>query len=238
MNITSFTVAQPDDTGDMNAEINFSVVNTTDKDVRHIRFGAVFENQDGIIIAGECNNTDDCMIEAGEESSYNISGWLKDVYTNGERNGIKAKVFSRMFEREFYKLGDVAVPKENNTFTTFSKDINSPTINDKIVISILRTKPDEDGNITVTAKCSIENKTSDTLYNVTFKVKLIDKEGSEIDYSEANEDIPPSLNWYLETGIWGIKKSKLKDAELSFQLSIYKPILTQKCEGLSSPADE
>jgi hypothetical protein len=238
MNISKFTLDTPDSDGDMSAQVDFVVVNATTKDIRHIRYGGVFENKDGVAISGDCNNSDDCMIEPGEEGGYSVSTNINTVYTDGAQDQTKAKIFARLFEREFFKLGNSQVPKDANSCLVLNKTIDTQAINKNIAVSIFRSKPDDDGDITITNKLAIENRTQETLYNVTLKAKLLDSEGSEIDVSESSEDIPAGVIWYIETGFWGIKKSKLKDAEIAFQLSIYKQVAVETCEAVSSPSSD
>lgn len=233
MEIKKFLLERPDSDGDRSIELEFDVTNETDEDILLIRYDAFYSNASGYLIASDMRTTQDCFLEKGD--SEKLSGWgvIKERYLQGDEEP-NVRVQARLFKREFFKLGSLKV-SEKEGVEYFESEISSPTIGEKIKVSISRLPPDDAGDVRIECQCPIVNISDSYLESPELKIALLDRTGAEIDYSTSSNDVSPHSMTTLDPSIWGVKPKKLKGATIEISLTVFQQVaLISQSSGIKS----
>jgi len=230
MTITRFDCEAPDDDGDISVDLEFEIKNESNKDVSLIKYDLVVE-QDGVgPIGGQTRNTEDCLLDAGEV--FSGSSWLRineNLMTTGNSE-VVVKLFARVYEREFFKIGSIDVPAELNDPVSLTKEIDSELLDSRITVAMMRRSDgDEDSNEDLLEfKTSITNKTDGYIEDIELRVVLLDRTGAEDDDTyDSLDTLGPHSGTYVEPSFWGKPKSKLKGATVDIFLKAHRLIGTR-----------
>lgn len=230
MALTRFENEAPDEDGDISIDLEFEIKNESDKDISLIKYDLVIE-QEGIgTIGGQTRNTEDCLLDAGEK--FNGSCWLRlnQHHMDRDSSEVTVKLYARVYEREFFKLGSIEVPTEANTVTTLTKEIDSNLLDSSIVVGIVR-RPDgeEDSNEDrLEFKAGVTNKSEGYLEDLELRLVLMDRTGAEDDNTcDTVDTLGPHSGTFIEPSFWGKPKSKLKGATVDVFLKAHRLIGTQ-----------
>ena len=230
MTITRFDCEAPDDDGDISVDLEFEIKNESDRDVSLIKYDVVIE-QDGVgPIGGQTRNTEDCLLDAGEV--FSGSSWLRineNLMTKGNSE-VSVKLFARVYEREFFKIGSIDVPAELNDPVSLVKEIDSELLDSRITVAMMRRSDgDEESNEDLLEfKTSITNKTDGYIEDIEVRVVLLDRTGAEDDDTyDSLDTLGPHSGTYIEPSFWGKPKSKLKGATVDIFLKAHRLIGTR-----------
>jgi len=235
--ITKFTVSEPDDDGDMHTDVEMSFTNSSGEDVRLVKAATVFFSGSGVAI-GSGSNKDTLALDPGEDLTIKPgSRYLKVGMAGNERNDIRCVARATLYKREFHRLGEVDLPKNESEPTVLIATTKSSAISADVKIAILRMPPDSDGDVNLEVRCGLYNLGESRLDEVTLKIDVLDEDDSVLRSDETSTDIDPKAWGAIDTTIWGLSKGVLKSAKARMYLTIYHPVLTINGEGVSSPAD-
>ena len=230
MTLTRFENEAPDEDGDISIDLEFEIKNESDKDINLIKYDLVIE-QDGIgTIGGQTRNTEDCLLDAGEV--FNGSCWLRLNQHHMDKNSseVTVKLYARVYEREFFKLGSIEVPAETNTLATLTKEIDSDLLEPSIIVGMVR-RPDGDEDSKedrLEFKASVTNKSDAYVEDLELRIVLMDRTGAEDDDTYDTVDtLGPHSGTFIEPSFWGKPKSKLKGATVDVFLKAHRLIGTQ-----------
>ena len=234
--VTEFKLGAPDSDGDMRPDTNVNITNTTDETIRQVRHSTAFLGHDGGPVSFNTRNTEDVTLDPGETTSISPYGYLKSVATAGGRDDVKMVSSARLMKRDFIKLGSVDTPApEKSVSKTMS--VGSDVIEGDVLVSVLVTKPDDDGESYVEVKVLMKNATDQFIEEAQVKAQLIDEEDAQIDDSYTEENIPANGYGMFETSFYGLKKSKLRDTTVKIGLYIYSEMESGSAEKVSEPDD-
>jgi hypothetical protein len=231
MSIKDFTIAPPDSDGDCCSEFSCEIVNKSDEEVMLIKYDSFFFTGSNHLIACDIRNSRECLLE--KEDSEKIDGWsqIKDSFV--QKGGTThVRLNARLFKREFYKLGPVELP-EGEGITFYGSKLNSKLIGNDFNVTLLRSVPDDDGEVRLDFKCPVTNLNESYLESSELKVVIYDKKGAEIQDSSDHNDIPPHSISSLEPYFWGLKPKKIKGATFEVFLTVYKQISAEMLEGVA-----
>lgn len=236
MEITTFTLSDPDDDGDMRCNILASLVNDTESEVRLIRVGTVLLNKDGAAFVSNLENDQDVRLEPGEEYAFDPpTPWANTLYCGDSRDDVACHISAVLYSREFIRLGELEVPGRNNSAAVLTKDSGSKSIGPSIKVLVKRGTPDSDGDIRVEGRCGIVNLHDQRIDKVTLRSELIDEDDSVLETDDTSVSVDPLGENVIEFSWWGLKKSVLKAARLRFSLSVFHRVAAMKCEATSTP---
>lgn len=235
--VTEFKLSRPDSDGDMRPEVNVDVTNTTDETIRQVRHTTAFLGHDGGPVSFNTRDKEDVTLDPGETTSISPYGYLKSFATAGGRDDVKIVSSARLMKRDFIKLGSVDTPApEKSVSKTMS--VGSDVIEGDVLVSVVVTKPDDDGESYVEVKVMMKNATDQFIEEAQVKAQLIDEEDAQIDDSYCEENIPANGYGMFETSFYGLKKSKLRDTTVKIGLYIYSDVVSGSAEKVSEPDND
>jgi hypothetical protein len=229
MLIKKYEIERPDSDGECSIDLEFKIKNNHDDDVMLIKYDAFHLNEKGYLITSDIRNSSQCFLEPGDAEE--LSGWGRTherYLTNG--SSVTVQVQSRVFKREFFKLGTFNIP-ESEGVTWLDANVESLIIDNNIKISMTRFEPDDDGEIRIEFMAYIKNQTYAFLEDAELKISLLDRAGAEIESTSSTNDLPPHSATGLEPSIWGVKPKKLKGASAEISITIYEQIGAEVIEG-------
>ena len=235
--VTEFKISSPDSDGDMRPEINVEITNTTDETIRQVRHTTAFIGHDGGPVSFNTRNTEDVTLDPGEMTSVSPYGWWKGVAAGGGRDDVKMVSTARLMKRDFIKLGSVDTPAPEKSISK-TLAVDSDVIDGDVLVNVLVTKPDDDGESYVEVKVLMKNATDQFIEEAQVKAQLIDEEDAQIDDSYSDENIPARGYGMFETSFYGLKKSKLRDTTVKIGLYIYSDVASASAERVSEPDDD
>jgi hypothetical protein len=231
MSITRFECEEPDEDGDISIDIEFDIKNESDKDISLIKYDLVLEQDARGAVGGQIRNTEDCLLDPGE--TFSGSSWLRVNRSSLDEGSSEftVKLYARVYEREFFKLGAIDIPPESNSTARLQKKIGSELLDSSITISMMRRPEDGDEGSKedrLEFVAGIRNKSDLYLEDVELRIALIDRTGEEDEDTYDSLDVlAPRTGIYLEPSFWGKPKSKLKGASAELSLKAYRLIGTQ-----------
>ena len=230
MAIKQFESEAPDDDGDISIDIAFEVKNESGKDVSLVKWDLLLE-QDGAPLDGSMRNSEECLLDKGDV--YDGSAWLRinQRLIDPSAQDVTVKVFAKMYEREFFKLGEIVLPEEANTPVSLAAKIDSSLLESDVVVSLIRIPDDNDENAkehSIDLKTLITNKSDEYAEEVELKVVLFDRSGAEEDDSrDLVEVLGPHSGTMFQPSFWSKPKSKLKGSKVELSLKVYRLVGTQ-----------
>ena len=230
MSITRFENEAPDEDGDISIDLEFDVKNESDKDISLIKYDVVVE-QDGVgTIGGQTRNTEDCLLDSGEV--FTGSTWLR-INENAmckASSEVRVKLFARLYEREFFKIGSMDVPADINGIASLTKEIDSELLDSSIIVSMIR-RPDGDEDSKedrLEFRAGLTNKSDVYIEDLELRIVLMDRTGAEDDDTyDSLDTLGPQSGTYVEPSFWGKPKSKLKGATVEVFLKAHRLIGNQ-----------
>jgi len=220
-----FTWSSWDD-GEYNFDIQVSTTNDSDQTVELIKTSCVLMSDAGSSVGGSFRDEEDVYMEPGEAASFNVrAGYnVLGVAIGGDPSTVKAQIDVTALGREFFTLGELEVPTSEKEVATINdhKEVSGGTL--KILGATLKRYPkDDDGDTRVEAQVGLRNTGEDAVQKAVVKMILMDREGSQIDYSEYDEIIPPRSSVFLEPSSY-TKAGRLKGATVKLTVSLFQPI--------------
>jgi len=220
-----FTWSSWDD-GEYNYDIQVSTTNDSDQTVELIKTSCVLTAAAGNTVGGSFRDEEDVFMEPGDSASFTVRAGYNVISPaiDGDPTSVKAQIDVTALGREFFNLGELDVPASENevTIITDHKEVAGGSL--KILGATLKRYPkDDDGDTRVEAQVGLRNTGEDSVQKAVVKMILMDREGSQIDYSEYDEMIPPRSSVFLEPSSF-TKAGRLKGATVKLSVSLFQPI--------------
>ena len=208
------------------------MTNETEGEIEKIRYSSLFLNSKGIALAGSYNDDEDLYTEPGESITFSPSTpWLKDptrtlITNNEELTWLMAVTLLR---GDGLKLGEFKTPQEKGAICP----VEPRLLNDEVKIwgvSIVRDKPDEEGDVDVEVRCGISNVTDRYIDEINLKTVVTNSRGEAIDESEDRESLAPHQHTLLECR-HNMRQGKFKKTSLSVIVSYRIAMAYQQIES-------
>jgi hypothetical protein len=236
VNITDFTLNEPDDDGDIGCSLSVEAHNPSKHDVRLLRTRVDFINKDGAMFAS-ASGDQDVRVEPGESFSFDPrTQWLQARFCGLARDDITARVWAVIYRREFFRLGEVVIPSRDTEYAILSKEVKAEGIVSDLHILVGRTPADDDGDVQLHVRLGVSNMSDKSIEKILLKSELVDEDDSVVETDETSSAIEPNGSVLLEFSMWGLKKNALKHARMRFALSVFHPVHRMVCEKHSTPA--
>jgi len=214
----------PDEDGDYSFEVETTVKNTNDQDIRLISTSCMLLDEDGIGRGTSCGDEEEVYIEPGKEADV----YIVTPYCKVAENSSMI-IDACFYSYEVIKLGSYKLPGCGETLTIK---------NDKLVAGsiqlysgyIKRDEPDRDGHVHLEITINVRNVSDNYIQRVELKCEVEDEEGcevlNELDFGSLS---PRSTKEIICRGYEKGKKGKNCEAKLS--LLVYAPLGTASVEA-------
>lgn len=235
MEIATFLVHDRDDDGDMRVELKIEAPNETEFDIHRTKTRVVFFNASGAPV-GLAEDESEAKIEAGD--GFSIEPWasLKASMCGRARNDITCRALTLLMRRELLKLSDVEVPSKHGVYATHKTHIETTSLAPDIIATVLRSPPDDDGDVSLDLRVAVRNVSDKTLEAVTLSAELLDEDDAEVNSGEDTANsLDPEADALLTLSM-SAKKGALKRAHIRLKLSVFHRVAQLTCEATSSPA--
>lgn len=212
-----------DDDGDFITELTCKVENDGEPTVDLVATSAILLNGSDCAIGGSFADVEETCIEEGDSESMtvNVGGWGLKEGQLGSNKAVKATVGFDYYERSApVTLIEGPVPKDHETVSEM-KDIQCPLDSCAVTgATVTVSEPDDDNDVTVSAKIGIRNTSETGMLKFDLKTELFDKKGNPAADDIHTDDVMPSETRIYEAGMY-VKKGKAKGATLRLQFSRY-----------------
>jgi hypothetical protein len=224
MKIKECTHTGPDSDGDVNFNAKVTIENKSEHVIELLKTSTLVINPSGICVGGSYDNEHDVFIDPEESESVDVSTYVKGLKKD-EVNKTKILVSASLFRRDFHKMGLIDVPEDHKIFSILDKtsDICGGMI--KLFGAVLkREKPDEGGNVGLSATVGVRNLSEKSLERIRVKMVLIDQEDAILEETTAELPLPPYMSTVLDPSFWGIKKGRLRNCQVRLGISVFHGI--------------
>lgn len=239
MNVIKATHTKPDSDNQISFECEVQVENQTKSTIELIRTSSLLVNSKGVVLDGGQDDETEVYMEEGEKADFSlpIPYWVNaNLFEKKNLKKVRVIVDALMFRRDFFNLGEINVPADDNAPAILEAGIK---LGEKLKIygaSIMREKP-EDGEVRVTTTIAIRNEGETHFEKAIVKVSLIDAHGAEIDQSEDYNSLPPKSARILTPAFWGVKTGKLKNCKVKLTLFVFQPVFAESTSFETSLID-
>ena len=226
MKIVDAKYYQPDDSdGDMGFGLVASIENTTESTVEFIQTSILLINSQNISVGGESDDQHDVFLDPGDSTELILStGYgTNALLFGGDFNKISAIVDAQLYRKVSYTLGEIDVPSDANKTVFITKGADIDAMVHILGASIVRSKPSDDGDVSVTVIVGVRN-ISDTFFDkVVVEVALLDEEGSELENNEDYGYLPPRGTKLLTPGCY-TNAGRLRNCKVRITFNLFQPV--------------
>ena len=239
MRFAKCTFSPPDGDGDMRTDVQVNVTNTSPHTIRMVRMTTMMHNAAGDAVAASTRN--DTLVKLGDGDSMNLnagSPYFKAALLGAQPGRVECKVYATTFMREFHKLGATEIPAKPGVIATLSTTVKSELIAPDIRVVVSTTAPDEDGNVNVEWKAALQSVTDRHIAKATLRGEIVDEEGAIVESGESEIDVLAKSCEFVESSIWGLKKSQIRGTQLTLTVTLYTALETQLLEGTANEDED
>ena len=220
-----------DDDQYVSLSIDADIENTKEETAEFARTNILIVDEDDNCIGGSNYPSDDDIF-AEKNETFTLTPY-ETLYTNRVTDIDKCKVIvdTTTFKRNFHKLGEHDVPKENNGCSKVGKrqDLGNGRVYGLTIVK--GPVPDEKGADTeLTAVVALKNISDENIQHIKCKVSLIDSKDSLVTDNENTAGLPGNASINLESSIYA-KDGKLKGSTVKVSLSIFEELVHYNAEA-------
>ena len=219
--ITKSKINKPDSDGDVSIDIELKVTSFSDEDVELVLTKMVVLTANGLPLIETEDEWDLLINNASTEELDLNSGYFKAAQIAGS-SASETQVLLQVVPCgcKYTELPLLELTSPGN-ITGLSEKVELNRDVQLQGFSVVTTKPDEEGNCQLEVKGLIVNESECLLNKVVMKIRLLDRNGREIDSTEWSEKVPPSGTICVDTSMWSIKSSRLDGAKAKISTKIF-----------------
>jgi len=225
-----------DDDGDFNGDLTCKVDNDGKATLDLVVTSAILLNGNDCALAGSFGDVEETCLEEGDSESMTVSvgGWGLKEGQMGSNKAVKATVGFDYYERGApVTLIEAPVPKDHETVSEI-KTVDAPGDGCAVTgATVTRTEPDDDNDVTVSAKIGIQNTSKTDMLKFDLKTTVFDKKKNEVGGDTDTVDLIPGEKRILEPSMY-VKKGKANGATLKLQLNRYELLGREAIEANAS----
>ncbi len=222
--ITKSKINKPDSDGDVSIDIELKLTSFSDEDIELVLTKMVVLTANGLPLIEQEDERELLINNASTEELGLNSGYFKAAQIAGS-SASDSQVLLQVVPCgcKYTELPLLELTSPGN-ITGLSEKVELQRDVQLQGFSVCTTKPDEEGNCQLEVKGLIVNESGCLLNKVVVKIRLLDKNGREIDSTEWNEKVPPSGTICVDTSMWGIKPSRLDGARANISTQIFSSL--------------
>jgi hypothetical protein len=237
MKISSFSIGEPDSSGEMSGDVDIKIGNPTAEDVRWVQYRAAFEDAQGFPLYASNDNADDCRVEPNEEFKVSVPCTLQSQTAGTGRRDIVVRASVTLHAREFFRLGEIDIPAAEFGCATIAKTIQSAVLDSKVMLLAVRVRNDDEGQGRVECRVVLTNRSGLHLERVELKCELLDADEAVVDSADDACSVAAGAVACIEGGIPWVRASQLRRGKIRLSLSVFRPVYVGSCMGTSVPQD-
>jgi hypothetical protein len=235
--ISKFVVGPPDSSGDMSAEVEASISNTSGQVVRWIQHRMILESAGGFPLATS-EGAEECRLEPDESIVISSSSTLSVESAGTRRDTFIVRSSATLYSREFFQLGEIEVPTAELRFATIEKSIESLGLCSDVRVQAVRSRCDDAGNGRVECRALLKSKYSSLLEQVGLSYELLDADGATVESGDESVALPAGGITSIELSTSWLRPSQLKISKLRLALTVFLPRAVEECRARSLASDE
>ena len=209
--------AGPDADGDVSFEFEVSYKNETDHEIEAAKSSILISGGNGVVSGGSSDDEQDVFIEPGGEEEFSIyTSYIKDALFGGDLEGMTATIDVTFFRSEFHKLGEHSVPESPDAPVIVDNGLDIGDFIKTTGLVLHRSKPDEDGDISLELVMGMRNVSDIHFDKVELKMTLNDRKGAEIDESTDYGHCPIFRTYYEPINLGALSLTPPKIAKSQY----------------------
>ena len=228
----------PDCDGDLSYEMRCGISNPSE-DVVELIWGRtdMYDHRGLSVYQSEEVNED--YLEPGEESKLKLyPGYFNQSLVHETPENVKASLTIALCKAEVLEYPILDLPKGfNNNLDPGEMDIPS-MVGESLGISgmsLWANKPDEDGEVSISSRVVLTNKTSHHIYRCNIKARVVGANGREIAESVYESEVPYEGSAFAYIDIWNnLKPGQLAKAKLHLVFTVFPVVYLCTAEKFGS----
>lgn len=228
LSVIKSKISKPDDDGDISIDLELSLESHSDEDVELVGSKLVVLTASGLPLL-EREDEHDLLITNGSTEVISLySGYFKASQIAGSpASETQVLVQLTPCGCRFTELPVVEIPTSGEISGIPEKIEVQPEIQLQ-GFSILRSKPDDEGNCQLEFKGLVTSGSKSALSKLVVSIRIQDRNGREIESTEWSDKVSPSSTVCLDTSLWGIKPSRLEGAKAHVSFKSFHPLGNQE----------
>ena len=222
--ITKSKINKPDSDGDVSIDIDLNLSNFSGEDIELLLTKLVVFTASGLPLIEQEDERELLINNASTEELSLNSGYFKAAQIAGS-SASETQVLLQVVPCgcRYTELPLLELTSPGN-ITGLSEKVELQRDVQLQGFSVVTTKPDEEGNCQLEVKGLIVNESGCLLNKVVMKIRLLDRNGREIDSTEWIEKVQPSGTICIDTSMWSIKPSRLDGARANISTKIFSSL--------------
>ena len=221
------TIGKPDDDGDVSVDLKLSLSSYAEEDVELVVSKLVVLTASGLPLL-ESEDEHDVLISNRSSEEISLSSYFKASQIAGApASDTQLLVQFIPCGCKFIELSQIEVASPGN-ITGIAEAIQLLPYVQLQGLSVLATKPDDDGDCLLEFKGLVINECESVLNKVVVSITILDRNGREIDSTEWRGKAPPSNTVSFDTRIWGVKSSKIAGSKVHVSIKVFQCLGNQE----------
>lgn len=216
------TIGKPDDDGDVSVDLKLSLSSYAEEDVELVVSKLVVLTASGLPLL-EREDEHDVLITNGASEEISLySGYFKASQIAGAPvSETQVLVQLTPCGCKFIDLPQVEIASPGN-ISGISETLQLLPNVQLRGFSALAPQPDDDGDCRLEFKGLLVNEYESVLNKVVVLIRIIDKNGREIDSTEWSDKVPPFSTVCFDTSLRGIKASRLAGSKVHVSIKAFQ----------------
>ncbi len=226
--VVESSISKPDDDGDISVDLKLSLSSYAEEDVELVFSKLVVLTASGLPLL-EREDEHDMLISDGSSEEISLcSGYLKASQIS-DAPACDTQVFVQFTPCgcKFIELQEIEVASPGN-IAGIPEAIELLQDVQLLGLSVLASKPDDDGDCQLEFKGLVVNESESVLNKVVVSIRILDKNGREIDSTEWSDKVAPSSMVCFDTSLWGVKASRLAAAKAHVSIKAFQCLGNQE----------
>jgi hypothetical protein len=222
------TIGEPDDDGDISIDLKLSLSSYAEEDVELVVSKLVVLTASGLPLL-EREDEHDMLIARGSSEEISLySGYFKASQIAGApASDTQVLVQLKPCGCKFVDLPHIEITSPGNISGITDTLQLLPNVQLQ-GFSALVPHPDDDGECQLEFKGLLVNDSESALNKVVVSIRILDKNGREIDSTEWSDKAAPFSTTCIDTSLWGIKASRLAGARAHVSVKSFQGLGNQE----------
>lgn len=237
LQINKFSVATPDEDGNMLVMSSATVTNSSQETIDQIRYSAVFLDANGGPAGFAMTTPDDCTVPPGESVDISPTGFVSSFASAGGRDDLTLLINTDLLVKRNFDLGQLKSPTlEDPVCSTVTEATDTSLISD-IHLSVSIVEYDDPKECDLALRALLKSESTQMYEDAEVEFVICDESGEEILRDTLRSNIPSNGLGMFEGSLYGIKKKELTEGQVTVTLCVFDEVVGSSAQARSTAED-
>lgn len=237
LQVNKFSVATPDEDGNMLVMSSATMTNSSQETVDQIRYSAVFLDANGGPAGFAMTTPDDCTVPPGESVDISPNGYVGSSASAGGRDDLTLLINANLLVKRTFDLGQFKSPTlENPVCSTVTKATDSSLISD-IHLSVSIVEFDDPKECDLALRALLKSESAQIYEDAEVEFVICNEFGEEVFRDTVRSNIPSNGLGMFEGSLYGIKKKELTEGQVTATLCVFDEVAGSSAQARSTAED-